>query len=118
RILDRAVLGLFRRHIGRKKPFAEHGPLGTVVAGLPHAAAGDGDAGAIRIARVGRYAVNAGIVIAAAEPARAFRHVPQRGHELPAVAAIVGAEQARGNGADPQTLRVMAPAAFERPDLE
>src|SRR3984893_10230892 len=118
RILDGAVLGLFRRHIGRNQSFTEHGPCGAVIAGLPHAAAGDGDERAVRVARVGRYAVNAGIVIAAAEPARAFRHVPQRGHELPAFAAIVGAEQAGRNGANPQSVRVMRPAAFERPDLE
>jgi hypothetical protein len=62
--------------------------------------------------------VDAGVVIAAAEPARAFRHVPQRVHELPAFAAIVGAEQAGRDGADPQAVRVMASAAFERPDLE
>ena len=78
RILDCAVLGLFRRHIGREQAFAEHRPIAAAVPALPHAAAGDREEYAVGIARIGRNAVDAGGIIAAAEPALALGDVPQR----------------------------------------
>ena len=115
---NRAVAGLLGRHIGRIQAFAEHRPRRAAVATFPDTTTRNRKKHAVRIARIGRYRVNASIVIAAAEPPGALRHVPQRGAELPAFAAIVGAEQAGRNRADPQPARMVTAAALQRPDLE
>src|SRR5271155_5248303 len=110
RVLNRGVLGLFGRHIRRDETLAKDGPGRAIVAALPYSPAGNGDTYAIRIARVRRHAVNSSSVIAATEPARALGNIPKRSGELPALAAVVGPEQTRGNCADPQPIRMMASA--------
>src|SRR3954469_17457425 len=71
----------------------------------------------IGVARVGRRRVHGGILVAAPHPFRASRHVPERAHELPAFAAIIGAEQAGRDGADPQAAGLLWPPRLDRKHL-
>src|SRR5215472_8671913 len=92
--IGRAIdAGMVRRHIGRKQAFTEYLPSIARVAAFPDTATGNRKEDAIVIARIGRNAVDAGGVVAAAEPALALRYIPQRGDKLPAFAAVIRAEQ-------------------------
>ena len=78
RILHFKRARLFGRHIGGDQAIAAQKPALAVIAGIPDAAAGNRHEQLLRVARVGRDGMDAGVVIAAAEPFGALRHVPQR----------------------------------------
>ena len=65
--------------------------------------------------RIDADRVDAGVVVAAAEPLRARRQVPEAVDELPRVAAVVGAEQPARDRAAPQHARLVGVARLDRP---
>src|SRR3546814_10414058 len=83
---------------------------------LPHAAAGNGNCDPPVVARVQRYGMDARLVIAAAEPLRTARLVPQCAVQRPALAAVLAAEQPAGDGACPQHSRLAGSAGLQRPE--
>ena len=119
RILDLEAAGLLRRHIGGDQPSPRSFQVAPSSPKSQHPAAGDGDEDPLRIARVGRYRMDAGVVIAAAEPARRAPGHP-RARGLSCQLAPPSSERNRpaGIGADPQPPGMMRAAGFERPDLE
>src|SRR5690606_503664 len=79
---------------------------------LPDAAAGDRERDVRGVAWIDHDRMDTRVVVAAAEPVLPQRVLPQAAHQLPALAAVVGEEQARGQGAGPEP----AGARLERPD--
>src|SRR6185369_314719 len=88
----------------------------AAVVGAPDAAAGDAEDHRAAVARVDEDAVDAGVVVAAAEPFAPFAAVPQVFDQPPARAAVVGAEEAAGDGAGPDSAGLVCPAGGEAPD--
>src|SRR3546814_13558442 len=60
--------------------------------------------------------MDARLVIAAAEPLRTARLVPQCAVQRPALAAVLAAEQPAGDGACPQHSRLAGSAGLQRPE--
>src|SRR3546814_13316348 len=81
RVLDRGVVDAVGRHVGGGEALAAERPARAVVLAEPHAAAGDAEHALPAVARIDAKRVDAGIVVAAAEPLRARRlvtqHLPQ-----------------------------------------
>jgi len=114
RILDVLILLAFGRHeiglhAGRRQL-----PARAAVARLPDAAARHRDGDMLRVARVDEHRVNAGVVIAAAEPVAAAPIEPERIVQRPAVAAVGRAEQARRQAAGPERSGLVRAARFAR----
>ncbi len=115
-ILDRLRTGQLGRHVGGEHALGAQRPAGAAVRGQPGAAAGHPHQHRIAVARIDADAVDARHIVAAAHPLRALRHVPKRVDQLPAVAAIVRAEQAARQGAGPQHARLIGSARRQAPD--
>ncbi len=109
-ILDVGIVAALRRHEFGVHAFAGELPARAAVGALPGAAAGDRDG---HFFTVEADRVDAGLVVAAAEPFGTLLAIPQRAHQRPALAAVAGPEQASGNAARPEIVA----CAFERPDL-
>src|SRR3546814_13061565 len=60
--------------------------------------------------------MDARLFIAAAEPLRTARLVPQCAVQRPALAAVLAAEQPAGDGACPQHSRLAGSAGLQRPE--
>src|SRR3546814_21114852 len=79
--------------IGGDQSVAGRPPAFAAVRRLPHAAAGNGNCDPPAVARVQRYGMDARLVIAAAEPLRTARLVPQCAVQRPALAAVLAADR-------------------------
>ena len=117
RVLDRRLLALLRRHVVGAHAFGGAGPAAAVVVALPDAAAGHRDSEVATVAWVDADGVDAGMVVAAAEPLGALGSFPEFAVEAPAGATVVGAEQAAGDGPGPQRAGPVGAAWLEDPQL-
>ena len=101
RVLHVRVVGLLGRHVRGLHAPGLRRPRRAIVAGDPDAAATDAHQQLAGASRMRADRVDARHVVAATEPLAAAGLVPQRLVQLPARTAVVGAEQAAGQGAGP-----------------
>src|SRR3546814_11937083 len=78
RVLDGGIVDPVGWHVGGGEPLAAEAPALARILAPPHAAAGDADHQPAAVARIDADRVDAGVVVAAAEPFRARRLVPTR----------------------------------------
>ena len=117
RVLDRRLLALLRRHVVGAHASGGAGPAAAVVVALPDAAARHRDGEVATVAWVDADGMDAGMVVAAAEPLGAFGSFPEFAVEAPAGATVVRAEQAAGDGPGPQRAGPVGAAWLEDPQL-
>src|SRR5437763_4701425 len=118
RVLAVGIARLVGRQIGGAHAVGAARPAVAAVIGLPHATAGDPKPHHLRIARIDADGMNTGQVRPAAEPLSAAGMIPERTHELPAIAAVARTEETAGDGAAPQKPGLVRPSGLERPDAD
>src|SRR5262249_45840114 len=92
-------------------------PCAAAASVTPTRAGRDPDRHVLRVARVNADRVDARPIGAAAVPLFAQGVIPERAHDLPALAMIIGAEQAAGQRPAPDGAGLVRTAGRKGPDL-